>query len=183
MAGGPAPGRLRVVQDFINTGDLETGEEELAEPGDLTAWLLGHGLIESGASATRADLEQAQQLREALRGLAEANAGYDVESDALTAINEVATEAGFTLRFDARGVSLEPGSEGVAGALGRLLALVATGMGDGTWSRMKACRNETCRGIFYDHSRNRSGNWCSMRVCGNREKARVYRRRHSTASA
>ncbi|HEV2869799.1 MAG TPA: CGNR zinc finger domain-containing protein, partial [Actinomycetota bacterium] len=31
---------------------------------------------------------------------------------------------------------------------------------------------------FYDHSTNRSGTWCTMSVCGNRRKARAYRRRH-----
>ncbi len=183
MSEGPAPGRLQVVQDFINTIDFEGGEEELAEPGDLSAWLESHDLMQNGAEATRADLEQARRLREALRGLAEANAGYDVDPQALAAVNEVATEAAFTLRFDDRGVSLDPGSGGVAGALGRILATVATHMGDGSWSRMKACRRNSCRWVFYDHSRNRSGNWCSMRVCGNREKAKTYRRRHSASSA
>jgi predicted RNA-binding Zn ribbon-like protein len=183
MAAGPAPGRLQLVQDFINTVDLEGGEEELAEPRDLVTWLAAHDLTEPDESATRADLDQARRLREALRSLAEVNAGYTVDPEALAAVNEVAIEAGFTLRFDDQAVSLQPGSEGVAGALGRILATVATHMGDGSWSRMKACRRDTCRWVFYDHSRNRSGSWCSMRVCGNREKARTYRRRHSSASA
>jgi predicted RNA-binding Zn ribbon-like protein len=30
---------------------------------------------------------------------------------------------------------------------------------------------------FYDRSKNRSGHWCSMRVCGNRAKARQFRER------
>ena len=45
-------------------------------------------------------------------------------------------------------------------------------MRDGHWQRMKACRNPQCRWVFYDHSRNRTGTWCSMRVCGNRHKVR-----------
>ena len=32
--------------------------------------------------------------------------------------------------------------------------------------------------VFYDQSRNRSRAWCSMEVCGNREKARSFRVRH-----
>ena len=47
----------------------------------------------------------------------------------------------------------------------------------GTWSRFKACRKDTCGWIFYDHSRNRSSNWCSMTICGNRSKTAGYRRR------
>ena len=48
----------------------------------------------------------------------------------------------------------------------------------GTWLRLKACRNYTCRWAFYDHSKNRSGHWCTMSVCGNRQKSRGYRQRH-----
>ncbi|HSO54001.1 MAG TPA: CGNR zinc finger domain-containing protein [Actinomycetes bacterium] len=51
-------------------------------------------------------------------------------------------------------------------------------MGDGTWSRLKPCRNHGCRWLVYDHSTNRSGTWCTMSLCGNRGKARAYRRRH-----
>jgi predicted RNA-binding Zn ribbon-like protein len=50
-------------------------------------------------------------------------------------------------------------------------------MHDGTWSRMKACRNDTCHWAFYDASRNRSGKWCSMAICGNRAKVANYRER------
>jgi predicted RNA-binding Zn ribbon-like protein len=49
-----------------------------------------------------------------------------------------------------------------------------------TWSRLKACRDDTCKWAFYDHSKNRSGHWCSMEVCGSRHKARQYRERRKT---
>jgi len=51
----------------------------------------------------------------------------------------------------------------------------------GTWSRFKACRKDSCGWIFYDQSRNRSSNWCSMTICGNRSKTAGYRRRKATA--
>jgi predicted RNA-binding Zn ribbon-like protein len=82
-------------------------------------------------------------------------------------------------RFDpAGGWHLDPGADGVDGAMARLAAVVVDAMGDGTWSRLKPCRNHGCRWLFYDHSTNRSGTWCTMSVCGNRRKARAYRRRH-----
>jgi predicted RNA-binding Zn ribbon-like protein len=82
-------------------------------------------------------------------------------------------------RFDpAGGWHLDPGAGGVDGAMARLAAVVVDAMGDGTWSRLKPCRNHGCRWLFYDHSTNRSGTWCTMSVCGNRRKARAYRRRH-----
>ena len=54
--------------------------------------------------------------------------------------------------------------------LGAVLTLIAEAMRDGHWQRMKACRNPACRWVFYDHSRNRTGIWCSMRICGNRQQ-------------
>ena len=34
--------------------------------------------------------------------------------------------------------------------------------GTRTRSRLKPCRNHDCRWLFYDHSTNRSGTWCTM---------------------
>jgi predicted RNA-binding Zn ribbon-like protein len=50
---------------------------------------------------------------------------------------------------------------------------------DGSWERLKACRDEECRWVFYDSSRNRSGTWCDMGLCGSRTKVRAYRQRQS----
>jgi len=47
----------------------------------------------------------------------------------------------------------------------------------GEWNRIKICPADDCRRAFHDRSRNRSRTWCSMRVCGNRRKARTFRRR------
>jgi predicted RNA-binding Zn ribbon-like protein len=85
-----------------------------------------------------------------------------------------------SLRFDSGGrVRLEPAARGIDAALGRLIAIAASAMVDGTWSRLKACRADDCHWAFYDHARNHSRHWCSMAVCGNRTKARTYRQRHA----
>ena len=60
-------------------------------------------------------------------------------------------------------------------------AVVLDALLDGSWARLKACRN--CRWSFYDYSPNRSATWCSMQLCGNRTKTREYRRRHRRAAA
>ena len=57
---------------------------------------------------------------------------------------------------------------------------VETAMLDGSWERLKACRN--CHWSFYDYSPNRSATWCSMQLCGNRKKTRAYRRRRAKSS-
>jgi len=95
-------------------------------------------------------------------------------------LNRAAARAGVSLRFDSGGrVRLEPAARGVDAALGRLVAIAASAMVDGTWARLKACRADDCHWAFYDHARNHSRHWCSMAVCGNRTKARTYRQRHA----
>ena len=61
--------------------------------------------------------------------------------------------------------------------------LLVEAMADGTWSRLKACSADSCQWVFYDTSKNRSGHWCSMRVCGNRAKARQFRARRREVGA
>jgi predicted RNA-binding Zn ribbon-like protein len=76
-------------------------------------------------------------------------------------------------------VRLGPAAEGVAGVLGEVLAAVALADRDGTWRRLKLCREQTCQAVFYDRSKNGSRCWCSMEVCGNRNKTRAYRSRRT----
>jgi len=60
------------------------------------------------------------------------------------------------------------------------VAIAYESMVAGTWSRLKVCPADDCQWAFYDHSKNRSGTWCSMKVCGNRAKVRRYRERRSS---
>ena len=93
-------------------------------------------------------------------------------------LRRAADSAGFTLDLEVP--ALAPSATGVDGLLGRVLAVAYGAMVDGSWSRLKACRNHGCRWAFYDYSRNRSASWCSMQLCGNRTKTRAYRRRHAS---
>jgi predicted RNA-binding Zn ribbon-like protein len=122
-------------------------------------------------------------MREALRALTLANNGEPLDPRAIPTLNAIAGQLQLVVRFDDHGQStLEPARQGSEGALGELLAVVFRSMADGTWRRLKACREGTCQWVFYDRSKNRSGAWCSMAVCGNRAKARTYRRRHRESS-
>lgn len=175
----PAPGRLRLVQTFVNTADLESRTDELSTPFGLQAWLLERDLVARGDPIDEEDLRRVLALREGLRTLALINNGVRVRgAPILRELNRVATEVGLNARFDLDGeLELRPAGTGVAAFLARTLAIVATASLDGTWSRMKACRREVCRWMFFDHSRNRSGVWCAMAICGTRTKARRYQRR------
>jgi predicted RNA-binding Zn ribbon-like protein len=164
----PAPGRLELVQRFVNTVDLEHGREVLHSPAQLRALLVQLGLLDDGTRVTEAGLDRALELREGLRGLALAN-NEGTEDSVL--------EAGLVVRIDGRGGVLEPARRNVDGALADLVGIVYTAMADGTWSRLKACRRDVCHWLFYDRSRNRSAVWCQMAVCGNRTKTKAYRAR------
>ena len=180
---GKAPGELRLVQDFVNTLDVEDAEEGLATPDALRDWLAERELVDGAAALSAGDLERARNVREALRELMLANNDGRLESRAVDRLNREAVAASLQVRFDPDGrARLLAAAGGWEGALGRLLAVVERAMADGTWSRLKACREDTCRWAFYDRSRNRSGSWCNMEVCGNRSKARAYRARQRGAA-
>jgi predicted RNA-binding Zn ribbon-like protein len=59
-----------------------------------------------------------------------------------------------------------------------IVAAIARASAEGTWDRVKICPGDGCLFAFYDESRNHSRTWCSMAVCGNRTKTKVYRTRH-----
>lgn len=168
-----------LVRDFVNTVDFEDRVEQLSIPAELARWLAERGLAGRDVRVSRDDLRRALELREALRELLLANNGEQADvARAGRVLDAVARRSGLSVRFDP-GRRLAPARGGIDGALGKILAVVADAMADGTWQRLKACRSRTCRWAFYDRAPNRSRQWCSMRVCGNREKARVYRRRHA----
>ncbi|MDP9247712.1 MAG: CGNR zinc finger domain-containing protein [Candidatus Dormibacteraeota bacterium] len=174
--------KLDVVRDFVNTLDLEENKEGIATPAQLGAWLGGRGLISEG-SITTEEYRLAVETRETIRRLLLANNGGEAAAADLAELDRLADRAALAPRFHAGGVRLEPGTGGVVGALGLLLATVAEAMAEGTWTRLKACSEHSCMWAFYDRSKNRSGHWCSMRVCGNRAKARQFRERRRAESS
>ena len=139
-------------------------------------WLAAHRLSGEHVHASAEDAAEARAVREALRELLRANNGASVDATAAAATLDAAGKrAGLTVRFDTGAIRLAPGRRGVQGALGAVLAAAAEAMADGSWQRLKACRSDTCRWAFVDNARNRSRQWCSMSVCGNRQKARTFR--------
>jgi predicted RNA-binding Zn ribbon-like protein len=181
-----APEPLALVQAFANTV-AEEGHfrwEAIGDPDSLRSWLSSRGLLADGERVGEADVARAKEARKALRSLLAANNGREADAAAIRALNLATERARLTVRFGADGrATLEPGAGGVDGALGRVLAAVHASMEEGIWGRLKSCANATCGWAFYDRSKNRSGRWCSMEVCGNRTKTRAYRRRRQGTSS
>jgi predicted RNA-binding Zn ribbon-like protein len=175
-----APPPLRLVQSFVNTVDLEHEREWLGNPDALTAWGHERHLVPAGTRFTKPELRRALELREAFRALLAANRDRKRDEAALAVLTRAAHSARLTVAFTRGGAPrLESQAEGFDGLRGRLVSVAVTAMLDGSWERLKACRN--CRWAFFDESKNRSARWCSMSLCGNRLKTRAYRRRQQAA--
>lgn len=189
-----APGRpgwaeqpLWLVQRFVNT--VEYGEdhshEELESPADLREFLVAHAGLDRATKVGPADLRRAIEVREAIRELLRANVPDAPCATGVAAakLNEEIERARVRARIDDGGhPSFAVESKGVTAAIGRILAALLSAMERDSFHRLKACLRHSCRWVFYDRSKNRSGTWCSMKVCGNREKVRAYRERQSTAT-
>jgi len=175
-----------VVQAFLNTHfDLEVnwGEDVLSSPGALAEWFERHGISEGRAS--RRDLDRALELRTGLRALASQNGNGATGNLAILArLDDVAIGAASEVRFGSDGGPrfVAATGSGIAGALGAVVAMTAAAMIDGSWTRLKLCPGEHCGWAFYDHSRNQSGRWCSMSVCGGRAKSRAHYQRTRSGS-
>ena len=138
------------------------------------------------------DAAAAREVREALRALLHANNGAPHDPAAAAVLDDAARRARLEPAFAAAAhrarlepafgpAALVPRANGVDGAVGQVLAAAFAAMLDGSWSRLKACPREQCGWAFYDRSSNASATWCSMRVCGGREKAGAYYRRRRAA--
>jgi predicted RNA-binding Zn ribbon-like protein len=179
-----APQPLYLVQRFLNSVDLESGEDELSSPEALRAWLAERGLMQAGEPVSKADLRRALDVREGLRTVLLANNGLPLDEEKIERLDRAVSRAGVRVRFrPGKGPELVPDAAGVDGAIARLMAIVAAAVEHGRWERLKACPREECEWAFFDRSKNHSGRWCRMEVCGNLEKARAFRERRRAAPA
>ena len=176
----PAPESLRLIQQFVNTynHELDVSRDRLRTPALARVWLVRHGVLgEEDADMSKGDHRALLRLREALRAvLMETDQASRGRS--LSALEDAARRARFTIEFHPTSrPRLEATAPGVPAAAGRILAAAYDAGVEGTWTRLKACRQ--CAWVFFDRSKNRSAEWCSMSICGNRAKNRAYRRRQS----
>src|SRR5262249_48330446 len=138
----------------------------------------GRWFDEEGVAVPAGDeLDRARVVREAIRELLYENNRQRGDGDARVVLTGAADRAGLTIDFSSPRLAVRaPGGDG---AVRRVLAVAYLAMLDGSWPRLKCCRNHHCRWSFYDYSKNRSASWCSMQLCGNRTKTRAYRARHA----
>ena len=166
--GWDAEGDVELLLDFLNTVNVEGATDVLDDEHAWHQWAVERGLGASGPP------HRARPSRDALRAVVLAHHGEH------TVMSPPANTAFGTVRIElSAGIPVLAASD----ALGTVLAAAARLAVLGYWERIKICPADDCRWAFYDRSRNRSRTWCSMRVCGNREKARNWRERARSATS
>ncbi len=177
-----APGDLEIVRDFVNTLDVLPATEQLENPAGLARWLAEHRLAPAEPVLVEEDLARARRLREALRAMLLANAGFPCAADAAGAFDGAVASTCLRARAREAGrVELLPAeADGLDHAIGRLLSIVFAAQENGGWARLKACAE--CHWALYDHTKNLSAAWCGFQ-CGTRVRARRHRRRRREDSS
>jgi predicted RNA-binding Zn ribbon-like protein len=173
-----APGRLELLQRFINTWnhDLPADWDRLATPQSARAWLREKQLITGQSKVSATDAARLRTLREALRSLILANVTGQQDATSIQTVRTAATAGTLIVTIDDDGrAHLRARQAGVDGAIATLMGILHEAQITGDWARLKGCRH--CGYSFFDLSKNRSATWCSMSICGNRSKNRAYYRR------
>jgi predicted RNA-binding Zn ribbon-like protein len=178
----------RPAVDLLNTlrNRKAGGRETLRDSADLANWLVTAGLAETpdGTTdgATERELTAARSLRTAIDTAAFAVIERrPVPVDAVTAINAVISAASLapSLGLDDQGRPFVIRDSSVAMGLTRVAADAIDLLTDGELARLRVCAADDCGVRFVDRSPSGNRQWCSMRRCGNRTKARRhYARRH-----
>lgn len=129
---------------------------------------------------------KALRLRQSLYGVFAARAhGEPLPQSALDCLNEVVRE---TVAWRRIAGSESSGRRDICCVWDFTDAPAVAALGPVAWSaaeilenaeldRVKECPGERCGWLFFDTSRNRSRNWCSMKSCGNSAKVRRFRER------
>jgi predicted RNA-binding Zn ribbon-like protein len=170
-----APGGLALVQGLLNTRATGSGAEDLLdEPSAAQAWLqnglrewselTGSLVVEQQVSPSA--LVELRALRDRVRAyVAGERVGVRIDQP----ITVVSTADG-TLRT-------QPTGAGIRWVESAMWGAVLMAQDRDTLRRLKLCRNEACGSAFYDRSKNNSGVWHDVRICGNAVNLRASRAR------
>ena len=161
VCGDPAD----LIVRFINTLDVEAGSDVLDTVAGWQSWLAAQGLDGCFGRESGRTLRQARELRDDLRTVA--------GGERCAQMRQVGIQVALTPDGE-----VELSAQTAVGFVAAAAAKVAI---EQRLDRVKICPADDCRWAFYDTSRNRSRQWCSMEVCGNRAKARAHRERSAPA--
>ncbi|WNV88914.1 CGNR zinc finger domain-containing protein [Umezawaea sp. Da 62-37] len=175
----PAPSGLALVQDLLNTTTIGgNGFDLLSDTATTRTWV---GAAVAAWTATTGREWVAPKVddndRVALRALRDTVTAM-VEGDEVGGVQRSVT-LGVALSPDGI-VDLEPRGDGWRPIASAVFLECFLAQRVDTWKRVKTCANPPCAAAFYDHSRNNSGVWHDVKVCGNAVNLRASRARRRT---
>lgn len=158
--------------------------ECLVSPEDVIDWLMAARLLPERMPASQALLAQARGLREAIDAEVRAAAANAPSNPAAVRLIDrwlVHASTRPALHTDAGGAPVLSERE-LADSPRRALAMIALDAArmlgtPGERARVRICSSDTCSARFFDRSSGAARRWCTMRGCGNVEKARRHRAR------
>ncbi|WP_250008271.1 CGNR zinc finger domain-containing protein [Actinoplanes sp. M2I2] len=182
----PAPDGFSVVQDFLNT-DGGGQPDLLADVAGAEQWFAGvlaervtaTGVEVPAVSFTGRDLRKLAELRARLRQALHHRDPADGSAPGWLVAPGVS--AGLQQTGDGTVVAIPQGS-GWRAVASLLMIESLAAQTSKLWPRLKVCRNEECGTAFYDRSRNNSGVWHDVLVCGNAINLRTSRARRRAAT-
>ena len=188
-----------ICLDFANTvsGRMDAAPVERIDSfAALVAWAAQGGLLTESCTAdllgeaqrrpesAETVVARAAELRAAIhRAFAARAAGQAPDTDSIAGINTVLAGALRHRRLEIEEGLVAWGWEKTPDALDQMLWPVAQSAAEllttGDPVRVKECPGIGCGWLFVDRSKNGSRRWCEMEVCGNRAKARRFKRRRN----
>ena len=175
----------RPALDLVNTlrERWRRRVETLTSPSDLAEWLVRAELLREPPRVTRALLDDARDLREAIDVCVQAALAREPAPRAAVArIDGWLGHAAVRPRLvigDTGAPALgehEP-TDPARAAVAEIALDAARMLGTDEAQRIRVCASETCSARFYDRSPAGQRRWCSMATCGNEAKARRHRAR------
>lgn len=171
--------------DLLNTTPMEGNSRRdlIATTDGLRDWLAAADLAE-GTPPSGPDI---RHLREALRGMVDLlRAGDPVPAAVIATVNGLLDGVSIRCRLTLNAVRprlVQARDTGASGPAGAVAADFARFLCDHDPGRLRKCSNPACNMVFYDRGKNNTRRWCSMRLCGNRDKVARYRARKGSGQA
>lgn len=148
--------------------------------GDWSEWAQSKYLASSSSAALPA-FGRAMALQQVLRRLEASNNGLEDNGDAVVKFNAIIDRLKVRPQVSPSGEIGFAANPRAADSPAALLLLMALdSMAQGVWARFKLCREPTCSASFYDLSKSSTKVWCSMALCGSRDKMRRLRERRKS---
>lgn len=154
---------MDTLLDLLNSRPLVNGEERdaLGDPARGIRWAREHG-----GEGSLAELALLRETRDILRDVVRGESSPAALSPLLEGVHQIPELTSDGLQWMVR----TPPHARLAVEV--VLAWAATEKQ--MPGRLRPCTNDECRLFLLDRSRANRARWCSMAVCGNREKARRH---------